>query len=1765
MSFYTALTGLAAATASLGVTSNNIANVGTTGFKRSRADFGDIFATSPLQKASSVIGQGVALKQVTQEFSQGNIQFSANALDLAITGDGFFPLKSADGLQDIYTRNGTFLLDDSFAVVNSAGQFLQAASVDSSGKADLDTLRKLIIPRSTAGDARETTLIDLALNLPADGQVIDVPFDRNDPSTYNLTTAVTVFDAGGNEFLATVYYQKTKRATPEDPANKWQTHVFIGDTKLNELLIQATDDNAEPLYVNKYGEVRSENGSPPIPPQDIARGVTKLYNIDDLKDRQASVPAVASGDPLAESLIAQWKNGFNIPAQLKALLGETPIDDVTEQSPLKFALNIDNSRDPITVDLSYLNEPGADLTRTYTGVEIARELTNAINKAYGDERFFDFTSLKATESSTTVDLFNITVSGADATPVDEDTFTVSLSELRANADPLFGSFLKLSEVRTEDAVDAIQAQINEKAYTEGLKGAYKLAVADHYSALNAAVQNVATNADLRTAFNTELDRLRDADDNAKSIAGLHKDLERSEMQKIVFPEPSGAGVITVGGADGVQVSISLTDTEVDVATKVKTALDAARFGAKPAIETVAFTAPSTGASGAILVGGIEVQIDEATESTAELVSAKVLETLEADESYFLGEKQEIVIPTPVAGTGTITLEIPDADGVLRPVTFASVVGDSAAETADGLVAALAAAYTNDEFANHRVAVTKQTLETGSSLTSTKTTLIGGVDTFTPDPDGTVVNDLTIALTHDLIDDSTTPPTVTSETLSIPITDAKIGDSEEVVAYKAYLALKAGQAVLPTPTVPSEFKIRLVGSKLSVEYPSNVAPKSLSLLFDNNSGNSTNEIDQTGTATMVVEFPRGAGDVDDITAEDGAGNALFAQTVRDLDERTIFNNGNGSLSFSYVVDDEVPGHSFDATSPLSFVREGDSAAPVGVAGVLLADASRAYAQRTISNNFDGSLTVTYSMEDGDIGNLSVTTGTVLSEVNISTIRDFQRTQTELQRLEFTAPSLDAIPQGETLSIFVAGVEVKLESTDDEPEEVAAKVAQSLVSSPFITQNPGRFVTNNLDGSITIQYSLNDKDIEDTTFSSNVPGVRLAAFATTRQYFSTAIPDDLTEKEAARAVAQAIAPLQVAAKVAIDAKLTKAEVLQAIEDVAARQDVSNPYFDLVNTALTAARTEAARSSSNALSVYEAVLGTANGSQRAAVEAYSSRTATRDRVFQAIENAQAAALTETNLLKEQMEDLTDPNNNPQVAVTVVKDTISTAAESRTFTANVAIARADAFRAVDVGYDPVNGSFTFKSATDDQVRLSSASLGRNQLFGLELVPTAVSSETGLYGSTFFPNGREILTRSEQRYGIRVGFDDNLNVFNISSGSTGDTSSVKISDSSPLANLLFGFSDLPADEVQAAPTGPTPVVEQSRVPQRGIESKPAVLRGNTIGINIENKFAVDARNDTFVVTIDNVTSLIQMPRKADYNIEEFRQQFEQRINSMADSFGRTTNGVRVEIKTNEVTNTKFFEITSGTEGDNAFIKVSGPSIWGLSDLESVRGETTRWIEPIQATDADGFPLYVDRDGNETTDASDFSEDETRDLWIPVFLDKGELTFDTAGKIVSPLSPIKFRPETIGTSGSTLGIAIDYAGSTQFSSPFSILAQAQNGRPEGDLIGLDIGDDGLVSANYSNGSQQNLAKIVLANFANSTGLRQIGDASFYATSKSGSVTLGEAGTAGYGTVRAGARERANVDLTTELIELITNQRNFQANAKAIETNNTLTQAIINIR
>jgi flagellar hook-basal body protein len=938
MSFYTSLTGLNAASSQLTVTSNNIANVGTTGFKRSRADFGDIFATSPLQKAASVVGQGVSLKAVTQEFSQGNIQFSANSLDIAITGDGFFPLKSVDGLQDIYTRNGSFSLDDSFNVVNSQGQALMAAAVDSSGKADLSNLSKLQLSRKTSGDARETTAVELGLNFPADADVISKAFDRNDPTSYSKTTTVTVYDSGGNGYLATVYYVKTQVATPADPFNKWQTHVYIGDTKLQENLIQG-ERNGSRLFVNKYGEVRPESE---IPPEALSRGINKLYKLDDLKNARPSTPASAASESLSTAINNLWRGGFDLASALASEDG--PFGDLVDAPKLTFDLAIDGSAFQ-RIDLS-------DLTGTtgtkWTGVEMARLMTDRINQQFGDERYFNLDG------------------------------------------ELFGE-------------------------------------------------------------------------------------QGDEFMNIRLTDEEG----------GQPVDVPITFEDADFVTGTK-------------------------------------------QISAELLVKKIQDAIDAEDA-FAGE---------------------------------------------------------------------------------------GVD-----------------------------------------------------------------------------------------------------------------------APSLVQ-----------------------------------------VSYNKVT----------------------------------------------------------------------------------------------QRLEF-----------------------------------------------------------------------------DTT---------------------------------------------------------------------------------------------------ALELQSSALG--------------------------------------------------------------------------------------------------------------IQLSSRAQSRG-LFGLSETPVDAMD----YKAVVIPNGSFRVAQDEQRFGIKVQYDEDRRTFSVLSGRTGDTSSVRIrippdvegdSGVEPVADnkvsQVFGFVDR--------------LTEASLTPLRGVESNPAVLKGNIIGINLSNKFRVDESNNQFVVTVDNVTGIITIPPKAEYSAEEFRQALENRINALSDQYGRTVSGVKVDI---EGSTNKYFTFTSGTAGDNSFVKVTANSIWGLANVPSARGSTSTWQVPQQARNDAGFPLYVDRNGQETSNPGDFSDAETAELWAPVYLDNGELTFDSSGKISSPNEAIEFKSATIGESGATLKFSISYGSSTQYSSPFSVRKQDQNGRPEGDLIGVEIGDDGLVSASYSNGTQKSLAKIVLANFATPTGLRQIGDSSYYASAKSGSAKYGEAGSAGFGTLRAGARERANVDLTQELVDLITAQRNFQANAKAIETNNTLTQAIINLR
>ena len=470
MSFYTSLTGLNSATAQLAVTSNNIANVGTSGFKRSRADFGDIFSTSPLQKSSSNIGQGVSLKQVSQEFSQGNISTSGNSLDLAITGDGFFPLKTADGLQDIYTRNGSFTLNDQNNVVNSTGQRLMAASVDSSGKADLTDLNALSIPPKTSGEAVETTKIQLGLNLPADSAVITADFDRSNASTYNKSTALTVYDSGGNGYLATVYYAKTQNATLDSPFSKWQTYFFVGDTQVKPALQQATDTVGGALFVNKYGDVLPKSDSRVIP----SSGTTEMYSLDQLTDTRQSSPATALGAVLPSNV---YNNGaltgttgtlsFNIAVDAGAARPITYTLKAADSDPEVLARNIE-------VEINNVLGVLADTPDNSATTNINEYVKNA---RYGITVSFDPDSARfSVASGTTGDTSNIAITGADTKAAtlmglaDAPNLTVTASGTQALRGKPSEPAVLTSEVLTINTAKSIQVTSSNKDFFVSVDG-----------------------------------------------------------------------------------------------------------------------------------------------------------------------------------------------------------------------------------------------------------------------------------------------------------------------------------------------------------------------------------------------------------------------------------------------------------------------------------------------------------------------------------------------------------------------------------------------------------------------------------------------------------------------------------------------------------------------------------------------------------------------------------------------------------------------------------------------------------------------------------------------------------------------------------------------------------------------------------------------------------------------------------------------------------------------------------------------------------------------------------------------------------------------------------------------------------------------------------------------------------------------------------------------------------------------------------------------
>lgn len=245
MSFQQGLSGLNATSKNLDVIGNNVANSNTFGAKASRAEFADMYANAMNGTGASAVGIGVTVAAVAQQFTQGNISTTANSLDLAINGAGFFQVS--DGVNPtMYTRNGQFKLDREGYLVNNQLQQLMGYTADNQGVIQPGQAVPLRLP--TAGiEPNATTEVQMELNLDSRAAVTlptaGAQIDFNDPRTYNNATSVQVYDQRGESVALTYYFQKSD-------TDQWN------------------------VYIAANGQSILDDGGSPAVPQPVVAGMT---------------------------------------------------------------------------------------------------------------------------------------------------------------------------------------------------------------------------------------------------------------------------------------------------------------------------------------------------------------------------------------------------------------------------------------------------------------------------------------------------------------------------------------------------------------------------------------------------------------------------------------------------------------------------------------------------------------------------------------------------------------------------------------------------------------------------------------------------------------------------------------------------------------------------------------------------------------------------------------------------------------------------------------------------------------------------------------------------------------------------------------------------------------------------------------------------------------------------------------------------------------------------------------------------------------------------------------------------------------------------------------------------------------------------------------------------------------------------------------------------------------------------------------------------
>ncbi|MEZ1315247.1 flagellar hook protein FlgE [Pseudomonas fluorescens] len=417
MSFNIGLSGLYAANKQLDVTGNNIANVATVGFKSSRAEFEDVYSATRLGTGSKTIGNGVRLANVSQQFTQGDINNTGNVLDMGINGSGFFVLNENGSLS--YTRAGTFKVDKDGYVTNSDGTArLQGYGVDANGKIQNGVLTDLRIDTSNLAP-KNTSSISSTINLNSTAVEINEttnPFDPSKSESFTKQFGTKVYDAQGNEHTMDQYMVKTA-------PNTWKVYTLI--------------------------DGRNPNGSDPTDP--LTPPVASTMAFDQTgKLTSVTTPAVPTPIVSPDLNITGWVPGTVTNGVWKANGASAGPISVSMSNTTQF--NADTARS-IPVQDGYATGQITSLTIDGSGVMLAN-FSNSKSKPIGQIALASFTNeqgLQPVGGTSWKETYASGIPGYDAPE------TGTLGSINSNS-------LEESNVNlTSELVDLIKAQSNYQA------------------------------------------------------------------------------------------------------------------------------------------------------------------------------------------------------------------------------------------------------------------------------------------------------------------------------------------------------------------------------------------------------------------------------------------------------------------------------------------------------------------------------------------------------------------------------------------------------------------------------------------------------------------------------------------------------------------------------------------------------------------------------------------------------------------------------------------------------------------------------------------------------------------------------------------------------------------------------------------------------------------------------------------------------------------------------------------------------------------------------------------------------------------------------------------------------------------------------------------------------------------------------------------------------------------------------------------------------